>query len=287
MVGSLVHECIESYIRDGFYLVKIEEFREQSWHRLSRDEQALNADIFDLVKTLVRGWVNRWLRSGYTMLWVEKEFEVPLIPGVVFTGKIDGRCRHDDTGREWLIEHKTCKRMPSEDVRMYDVQTPLYTSVLSEIGEEPVVGVIWDYVRSKMPVKPELLKSGQLSSRKGIDTLPEIFLREIARNKLNPEGYRDVIASLNDDAFYRRIPYNVSKHQSARLREELALTAQYIQVIEVQDDWCRNLTRDCGWCDYKELCYAELRGDNLDYMLRNDYEVYDPKTKEAREVDIE
>ena len=273
MIGSLVHESIESYIKTGSYLGKFKEFREQTFTKLNVEEQALNADIIDLCKMLVRGWVNRWNNGPYEMVWVEKEFEVEVAPGIVLVGKIDGRCREKATRREWLIEHKTCKRMPDEIIRMIDVQTPLYTSVLPDIGEEPVVGVVWDYVRTKMPAVPELLKSGGLSARKGIDTLPEIFLREINRHGLNPDAYRDTIQSLNDESFYRRIPYNVSKSQTKRLREELIITANYLQELETKDDWCRNLTRDCSWCSYKDLCYAELRGDDTSYLLKHSFEV--------------
>lgn len=284
MIGSLVHESIESYIKTGSYLGKFKEFREQTFTKLNVEEQALNADILDLCKILVRGWVNRWNEGPYEMIWVEKEFEVEIEPGVFFIGKIDGRCREKANGREWLIEHKTCKKMPGEDVRMYDVQTPLYTSVLPDIDEPPVVGCVWDYVRTKMPAVPELLKSGVLSSRKNIDTIPEVFMREINRHGLNPAGYMDTIKSLSDDSFYRRIPYNVSRAQSKRLREELIITTHYLQDLETKSDFCRNLTRDCGWCDYKDLCYAELRGDDTSYMLKHDFEVR-PHEEDKKEFD--
>lgn len=273
MVGSLVHESIESYIKTGSYLGKFTEFREQTFRRLNVEEQALNADIIDLCKVLVRGWVNRWKRGPYEMVWVEKEFNVELRPGVVFTGKIDGRCREKATGREWLIEHKTCKKMPDEAVRMYDVQTPLYTSVLPEIDEPPVTGVIWDYVRTKMPAIPEMLKNGTLSARKNIDTLPEVFLREINRHGLNPSGYQDIISSLNDESFYRRIPYQVTSHQTKALREELLITAEFLIDLEERGQYFKNLTRDCSWCDFKDLCYAELRGDDTEYLLKHNFEV--------------
>lgn len=272
MIGSLVHESIESYIKNGTYLSVFKEFRENTFVKLNVEERALNADIIDLCKVLVRGWVNRWNRGPYEMIWVEKEFEVEISPGVVLVGKIDGRCRDKETGREWLIEHKTCKRMPDESVRMYDTQTPTYTSVLPEIGEGPVTGVIWDYVRTKMPAIPELLKSGTLSTRKNIDTIPEVFLREVNRHGLNPDGYKDIISGLSDESFYRRIPYQVSKSQTLRLREEMIITADYLQELECKEDYFRNLTRDCSWCDYKDLCYAELRGDDTSYLIKHNFE---------------
>ncbi|XAO54154.1 Cas4 family exonuclease [Yersinia phage vB_YenM_P744] len=280
MIGSLVHESIESYIKTGHYAHLFDEFRQKTFSKLNVEEQALNTDIVDLCKVLVRGWVNRWINGPYYMIWVEKEFEIKLESGLVFIGKIDGRCGEKSSSREWLIEHKTCKRMPDESIRMYDIQTPLYTSTLPEIGEKPVTGVIWDYVRTKMPAIPEVLKSGELSARKNIDTLPEIFMREISRHGLNPKAYSDTIKSLNDESFYRRIPYQVSKHQSKRLREELIITSHYLQELETKKDYCRNLTRDCSWCDYKDLCYAELRGDDTSYLMKHNFEVRDEKAKE-------
>ncbi|QBQ72963.1 PD-(D/E)XK nuclease [Serratia phage Serbin] len=280
MIGSLVHESIESYIKTGFYMHKFKEFREETFRRLNVEEQALNADIFDLCKSLVRGWILRWNSLGWEMEWVEKEFEVEIAPGVLLIGKIDGRAK-DREGRSWLYEHKTCKRMPDELVRMYDVQTPLYISVLPEIKEPPVVGVLWDYIRTKMPAKPELLKSGGLSMRKSIDTLPEIYAREVKRHGYNLSGYSDIIDSLklNEENFYRRIQYPVSKPQALNLREELMITVRYLQDLEEKGEYCRNLTRDCGWCDFKDLCYAELRGDDTEFLMKYDFEVKDDKEK--------
>lgn len=278
LIGSLVHESIESYIKTGSYLGKFKEFQDKIFSGLPAEERALNSDIVPMCKTLIRGWVNRWNELGWEMLWVEKEFEVEVAPGVIFIGKMDGKAR-DPQGRLWLYEHKTCKKMPDELVRMYDVQTPLYLSIEEEIGEKPSVGVVWDYIRTKMPAVPEMTKTGGLSTRKNIDTLPEVYAREVKKQGLSLSGYRDIIDGLkaNEQSFYRRIQYNVSPQQSLNLREELLITVNYIQDLTKRGEFPCNLTRDCGWCDYKDLCYAELRGDDTSFLLNYDFEVRDEK----------
>lgn len=278
IVGSLVHECLEAYFRNGSYTQVIREWREKEFKKMFKEEQALHGDIIPLVKTLMRGYISNWKESNLEMVWVEKEFEVEIAPGIWLIGKIDGRAKEIGTRRTWLVEHKTCKKMPGEEVRMYDTQAILYQAVLPSLGEKPVSGVLWDYLRTKLPAKPELLKSGGLSTRKNIDTTAEVFLREIRRHGYDPRGYSDILEELKSrrDAFYRQVKLPFNKNFSNQIMEELAIDATLLrdkhqEQADKPEAWTRNLTRDCSWCDYSSLCYAELKGEDTDYLLKHDY----------------
>lgn len=292
IVGTLVHSCLESYFREGHYLPVIREWRQKEFSRMFKEEQALHSDIIPLVKQLVRGYIKTWKSRGLKMLWVEKEFEVEIAPGIILVGKIDGRARCDK-GREWLVEHKTCKKMPGEEVRIFDTQAITYAEVLPSLGEKPVIGVLWDYVRTKLPAKPELLKSGGLSTRKNIDTTPEVYLREIKKHGLDPVGYTDILQDLETkrESFYREIRLPLSKNMGEEVMNDLIATSEDLREKESNPEshWPRNLGKDCSWCDYRTLCYAELRGDDTEYLLKHDYIVRkkDGDKKEGIELNIE
>ena len=34
----------------------------------------------------------------------------------------------------------------------------------------------------------------------------------------------------------------------------------------------KNLGRDCSWCQYKEICQAEILGLDIDYIIKKEYE---------------
>lgn len=305
IVGSLVHSCLEMYFRDGHYLPAITEWQQGEFSKMFKEEQALHKDILPLAKQLIRGYISNWKQSGLEMVWVEKEFKVEVAPGILFNGKIDGKAR--EIGRPkstWLVEHKTCKRMPGEEVRIFDTQVLLYQAALALIGEEPVTGVIWDYLRTKLPTRPELLKSGALSVAKSIDTTREVYEREIKRHGLDMRGYTDILETLDSkrDQFYRQVRLPIRADMGQVLLQELIMTAYSMRSLEKEYRFdelvspsdvslcTRNLTRDCSWCDYAPLCHAELRGEDTSYLLKHDYIVrvkHGSQEDRSEEVDSE
>lgn len=289
LVGSLVHECLESYFKNGNYMPVIKEWREKEFNKMFKEEQALHHDIIPLTKSLIRGYISNWKDLNLEMEWVEKEFEVEIAPGIFLIGKIDGKAKEKGTRRKWLVEHKTCKKMPGEEVRMYDTQAILYSQVMLEWGET-VTGVMWDYLRTKLPMRPELLKSGGLSTRKNIDTTAEVYLREIKRHGYDPAGYSDILEELHSrrDSFYRQVKLPFNKRFSETIMTELTHDATQLRdkhqsLSESPESWTRNLTRDCSWCDYSSLCYAELRNEDTDYLLKHDY----VRSKDEKEIPIQ
>lgn len=295
IVGSLVHECLEMWFRDGHYMPAITKWKDGEFKKMFVEEQALHSDVVPLAKQLIRGYIKNWESTGLEMVWVEKEFRVEVAPGLFLVGKIDGLAK--DNRFRWLVEHKTCKKMPGEEVRVFDTQVVLYFAALTLIGEdEPVQGVIWDYLRTKLPTKPELLARGGLSVAKSIDTTREVYEREIHRHGLDPRGYQDFLETLDAkrDQFYRQVKLPISRPTMAQtVLSELINTARLLQFLERLlesgvDCFSRNLTRDCSWCDYAPLCHAELRGEDTSFLLKHDYILrVKHGDEESREVEVE
>lgn len=291
IIGTLVHSCLESYFRNGHYLPEITKWKELEYKKMFKEEQALHADVIPLVKELIRGYIKTWKASGLEMTWVEKDFRIEIAPGIFLVGKIDGLAQ-DNKKFKWLIEHKTCKKMPGEEVRMHDTQAIIYSRALPNItGEKFPHGVVWDYLRTKLPAKPEVLKSGGLSTRKNIDTTREVYAREIRKHGYSEASYESILHDLDlkRDSFYRQVKLPFNKSMGDRVMQEVVLRATELRSLEArhkagEDVFDRNLTRDCSWCDYRVLCHAELRGDDTDFILKHDYIV---RVKHDKEVEIE
>lgn len=295
IVGTLVHECLEMYFRDGHYMPAITNWKQGEFKKMFAEEQALHKDVIPLARQLIRGYIKNWQSAGLEMVWVEKEFRVQIGTApdgtpIFLVGKIDGLAR-DHRKLRWLVEHKTCKRMPGEEVRIFDAQVLLYAGMLPLIDEEEVNGVIWDYLRTKLPTKPGLLAKGGLSQAKNIDTTREVYEAEIKRHGYDPRGYVDILEALDGkrDQFYRQIKLPLRREMGETLVSELVTTSTQLIHIERDhaagnDPFTRNLTRDCSWCDYSSLCHAELRGEDTEYLLKHDYEV---RKKNGKEIDID
>lgn len=298
IVGTLVHSCLEMYFKEGHYMPAIRQWREGEFTKMFAEEQALHKDVIPLTQSLIRGYISNWKDSGFTMVWVEKEFRVEIFPGIFLVGKIDGKAK-EGKRFTWLVEHKTAKKMPGEEMRIYDTQVILYDAVLHLIGEEPVTGVMWDYLRTKLPTKPELLKSGGLSKSMKIDTTEEVYRREILKHGLDPRGYADILEHLREkrDQFYRQVKLPISRSMTKSVLDDVVSTALLLAALtsiwqnnpDKPTPFTRNLTRDCSWCDFAPLCHAELRGEDTSYMRKHDYivRVKHADEKVAIEVDPE
>ena len=296
LVGSLVHECLEMWFKEGHYMPAITKWKEGEYSKMFAEERALHADVIPLTKHLIRGYISNWNELGFEMVWVEKEFRVEIHDGIFLVGNIDGRAKE---GKKftWLVEHKTAKKMPGEEMRINDTQVVLYDAVLPMIGEPPVTGVMWDYLRTKLPTKPDLLKSGGLSKAKNIDTTREVYLREIHRHGLDPRGYTDMLEHLAErrDQFYRQIKLPINRITGQNVLEDAVVTANLLIFLtslrivypDGPNPFTRNLTRDCSWCDFQPLCHAEFRGEDTTYMRKHDYIVRVKHADEKTVIEVD
>ena len=143
---------------------------------------------------------------------------------------------------------------------------------MPQLGIKKADGVLWDYIRSTSPSIPRLLKSGELSQA-AIDTLPEIYLKAIKENRLNPRDYQEKLKELegNRSSFFQRVFMPTCSELSKQLLSETVETAKEMQE-RGEKDCTRNLTRDCSWCEYESLCRAELTGIDADFIRKREFE---------------
>lgn len=278
--GKIIHEMIDAYLNQESWEEVLEKYIKE-YEKMFIEEQEEYGDIPDNARTIMKGYINKYKDSELTPIEFqdrksEYEFTIPFIPkyDIYLTGYID-RIVKDPNGLIWLTETKTCKSIPDdEDKRFSDIQTALYYWVAEKIGLPKPDGILWDYVRSKVPQKPSILKSGGLSKRKSIDTTREVYLETILENGLDPDDYNDMLDMLEErtDNFYKRFYYPSPDQISEILIDEAKLTALEMYFLG-GDLKSRNINFTCSWwCDYYELCQAELRDLDADYVRQDSYE---------------
>src|SRR5690606_22131480 len=203
------------------------------------------------------------IMEGYDKMWKDEDLEYMELQGkkaefdfaipldgkpleesdLVYTGKIDTVVQ-DSKDRVWLMEHKSFKKLPSENFRFANQQALLYTWVLPQIGFPKPTGVIWDYLRTKVPTVPGVLKSGGLSKAKAIDTTRDVYLKAIKDNGLDPADYEDILQSLEGKEldFYRRIYLPAKENKIENVFKDLKETAMEIHILH-ETTQARNLGR--------------------------------------------
>lgn len=282
--GSVIHKCLESLYKTGDWKKEWRKYKKE-FKKLFEEEKELYGDlpkeIFRLMSSYIRvyRYDKRWKIEG-----VEVPFACRLPKSrVVLKGIIDLVMR-DKLGL-WAVEHKTHKNLPSSEYRSMDVQSTLYYYILNSfaglVSSDEVMGVIFNYFRTKAPTVPRLLKNGTLSKAK-IVTDPHTYKKAIKKHGLNVEDYRDVLQKLDASTFFSR--RRISKPDSlvSKVITETIITGHLIEpFLERRLLPTRTILPNCtdGGCEYLPICQGELHGYDTSYIIQKEF-----KEREKKEV---
>ncbi|MGE0366909.1 MAG: PD-(D/E)XK nuclease family protein [Phycisphaerales bacterium] len=276
MFGDIMHQMLDWWKEDKDPFERLDEIAQERG-ALFRREVEEYGDIIEDARVIMAEYMEYWADDDCHFVRIkgksaEHEFEVEIDRGIYLTGKIDAFARRNRL--RWLTEHKTFgKQLPEEDKRWKNVQSATYIRVNQILGLPPVDGTLWDFIGSKPPTKPQLLKDGTLS-KKRILTLPSRVRQTIKEHGLKERDYKTLIASAEQgrDQYFHRVQNPINENVVAHLFEGLVATAREMRDLhgKVRD---MNIDFHCDRCDYNGLCSAMLRGLDVDYVKEREYEV--------------
>lgn len=293
--GTLLHEYLSAYysgLRDGMHPVdadaagleklethaaKLKEAASVAFYA-GDDEVALSYQTLleEVIDTAARYYMARGEADAerYEVLMVEERIELKLFRGITSASVIDLVVRDRHSGYIWLTEHKTAKSIPDSAVRIRDFQTMLYARVLEHLDYH-VDGILWNYIRTKMPDKPHQNKDGRFSRAIAIDTTWSVYESVVAAAGQNPEHYADVRQRLEGNDYTVWFPRyeHVVVSDADLLLEDYAREA--LNMRRAQTAWqsgevhpIRSLRRDCDFCAYYRLCEAAITGGDEEDVIR-------------------
>lgn len=289
--GSWIHSCLEARGKGEEWLGVIKKLKKEEYDPLFLEEKVELGDLPTEVFRIMRAYHQTWQRvdAEYEVLRVEQDFMIrlPKTP-FVLTGKIDMIIKHKASGQVWCVEHKTmAKGIPTEEFRVTDIQTAIYDWVLEQLAphigfdKKDIAGVIFDYIKTKPPTIPEVLKNGQMSQRK-IDTDRWTYLACLKKAGLDPKDYTEFMKKLDENIFFMRIPMAKNPKMVKKILTEFINSGRQIEALSGK---CvaRNLNFTCDRpkCEYRDLCLADLQGANLEFLIKNLYERSDDDGKET------
>jgi hypothetical protein len=260
---------LETHYKGGDWTVRNDELA-QEFDRMFDEEKDAFGDLPEICANIMESYVYHWREedSTFEVIAVEELCEAELPGGHTLKFKFDGIVE-DEYGR-WLMEHKSHRTIPGSTYRFIDMQTARYVWGLNEIGTYgEITGVLWNYIRTKEPTKPQLLKSGRLSSRK-IDTDLLTYVQAIQEYGLDPRDYKDVILTLKrHNDFFRRERVPKPKSVIETLVKDSVIIADE---IERGFEPIRSIERGCEFsCSFLDLCSVELYGGDGDDVRRSKY----------------
>ena len=282
MRGTVVHDMIERHANGEDPWPALEEMRVK-YTALWDEEREYYGDPIAEITSIMKGYF-RWYKEDPlvpvhllpTMTrFAEFEFEVDLTPSIVMKGKID-MVAHDRMRRNWLVDHKTHKVLPTGDLKYSDIQSAIYVWAARAVNPKIALeGVAWNYLRWKAPTVPLMLtgkKSKGTMSRRAADTTWSVYRRALLDNGLSPKDYADMKKKLlgKEADFFVRQYLPVNETILDNLLEESITTAREMK-RKAGVDKTRTIDKHCQWCDFYTLCQAELKGLDADFIIKHDF----------------
>lgn len=270
--GSLIHDLLDARALGTSPEAVLKDYRKQHGTLVRENPEVYGETFFDDAWAIFQGYCKVYEKESLEVIATEARLEVPLTEGLTLVAILDKVLKSPKQRGAWIMDHKTHRILPPGQVRFSDLQTVLYHWAWNQAHpEEPARGIVWDYLRTKAPTVPDLLKKGDsLSQRKDIDTTYEVYLAEIEKYGFDPEDYRELLQSLRDrpNRFYLRVWLpNPPDHLVRQIMQETIITGQALG-----SDNARSMTGECDRCEYFDLCQAELRGLDSAWLLETDFQ---------------
>jgi hypothetical protein len=132
-----------------------------------------------------------------------------------------------------------------------------------------IAGVIFQDIRKKVPEKPRVLKSGELSKDKSQNTTAQLYRATISELGLDPTRYSEHLAWLadNEQEYFRRI-------QVDRNSTELDITGLHVlnEALDMFGEpriYPNPDAFNCNGCQFKEPCVMRQDGSDWKWHLDN------------------
>lgn len=259
-------------------------------HKFSQLFDEEKEELGDLPRDVWRTYKSyKWHYKNDPWIVHEVEFtlEVELPDGNLYRGKIDMLI--ENQYGLWIVDHKTHKNLPRLGFRMLDAQSALYVWAALK-NKIPVQGHIWNYMLSRPPAMPEMVKSGTRLSKTSLGSTDYVSLATaIKKYKLDPNDYAHYLRQAKARQ-YRPGEMQTSNHFR---RDVLEKTPQLLKRVATEGfqthvrmnayRWDRvNAVervpdRSCSFmCSYEDICTLELFGGDTTQLRRQRYKEADP-----------
>ena len=171
-----------------------------------------------------------------------------------------------------------------------NVQKNLYAKAVQILWGILPRTVIWDYIHSKPANSPIWLeKSKRFSSAKSNLITPYSWLRSCEEHGITDDSILSKAEEFrgNIPAFFFRVEQDYDPRMVEDtwqgFRFQAGLIARY-----GHRNTTKNMTRNCSYCQYRDICYTQLTGGNVEYLIEKSY-VVEPRddivNEERRAVD--
>lgn len=286
--GSIIGKCLDR-LAEGKKITPVIKEYQKEYGKLFTAEREVYGDIIPECERIVENYQVQYdgCELDYQHELPGKPYEIEVRAAfkvgnldIEFQGHIDKLPFEERRGLLFVMDHKTHKVIPNSDARFNDLQLVTYLWLVpqSDLGLTPD-GVIWDYLCTKPPTVPEMLKRGGLTRRENLASDYNTYLKAIIDNGLDPADYQVELERQRErsegkyfDRVYLPTP---PKEMIENMVADFKANIQDIWDATKRNYFVRHMTRECSQCSYYQLCSAELRGIDAEFILKSQYNIID------------
>ena len=273
--GTDFHKLLE--VRDNKKQVK------QEWQRMKDDfysmplswQAELGENYPDDIKTIFTDYMAMW-KDAPLPIETERDFKLNIGKEngeeIVFVGVID-EIYNEDT-HITIGEHKTFSTPPNMNTLVMNTQKALYAKATELIGGSMPAKIRWDYIKSSPAKYPVWLeKSGRFSNAASKDITPRSWLRACKeRGITDPDILKQGEAYAgNENNYFFRVEQDLYPEMVEDVFNGFVYTCKDI-INRGNENKVKHITRDCSWCEYRDICMAEMSGGDREYVITENFE---------------
>lgn len=211
----------------------------------------------------------------------EQEFELFMFTlntePCIFKGKIDEvyKRKSKKTGEKFIKvgEHKTFNYRPDNNTLVMNAQKYLYAKAIEILYGITPKSVIWDYIHSTPAPAPVWLESSKrFSASRSNDITDFSYIRACKEHDIEPDKRLVEQYKNNRSTHFYRVEQDYNPDAIDSVWNGFKFQAQLV-VQHGAANQTKNLTRNCSYCQYRDLCFTELSQGNLTYLLQKQYQV--------------
>lgn len=192
---------------------------------------------------------------------------------LIFTGVIDELYLYKKNGERLIKigEHKTFNQKPDMNTLIMNTQKCLYAKATQKIKGLLPQTVIWDYIKSSPAISPIWLEKSGKFSLANSDKITEFSWRRACQERGIKEPCPDMYIG-NLENFFFRVETPLDPVMVESIWEGFIYTSKDI-MRQGHKNKTKNVTRDCKWCSYRDICMSEMSGGDTEYLIGKDYEI--------------
>lgn len=220
---------------------------------------------------------------------VEMPVRMPTIEGVgLISGRIDLLLRSKETGRLWIVDHKTVGRAPNLAGLDVDEQMTAYAWLVWRLYGEVPEKIIYNVIVKALPKEPTVLTSGKtpkLSRDKSQSTTSALYRDKIRELGLQEGDYAEMLEYLDTlgwSSYFQRV-------ESSRTEEELGAfdcrasvkALQLESILEEPDVYAipAPSSFSCGYCPFLAACKTMDEDGDWQSIVNSRFVLWGPEPK--------